>query len=311
MHARDGDHLICPFECDQCIFVKLKGRLPCMRLEQDKLLNGCIRRMILDSFWSRESRTVATNRRRAEQQLKWSRIVGLNGSFVHRGTMPSHDHCGYEIAIQILLKSRQPGRHSKSYTQYDTIRMYRSTFSNFIKSSVQGNNTNQAFGDFNGNYTRLVDDDCASIFFKKFMEGVKRRMGSIWKPNAAMSIELLLNLIELVEDKILTSSDSTEIHDWIVFSAYVTVSYVISLRGPEGRLLDLGGLKRHWNRNENYVVIPLYGRRKGEHQDRCHLLPSTPITGSGIKVFDNLKRLMEEKAKYQLHSGPAISDTRG
>jgi hypothetical protein len=26
-HAWDGDHLLVPFECDQCMFIKLKGRV--------------------------------------------------------------------------------------------------------------------------------------------------------------------------------------------------------------------------------------------------------------------------------------------
>jgi hypothetical protein len=37
--ARDGDHLMVPFECDTCIFRKLKGRLPNGVLEPEKVVD--------------------------------------------------------------------------------------------------------------------------------------------------------------------------------------------------------------------------------------------------------------------------------
>jgi hypothetical protein len=33
--------------------------------------------------------------------------------------VPSYDHCGYEVAIQMLLHSRHPGRHSRDHVQLD------------------------------------------------------------------------------------------------------------------------------------------------------------------------------------------------
>ena len=48
--ARDGDHLITSFECDLCIFVKLKNRYPIATSDQDKRLAACIWRVILDTF---------------------------------------------------------------------------------------------------------------------------------------------------------------------------------------------------------------------------------------------------------------------
>jgi len=43
--ARAGDHLMVPFECDFCIFIKLKGNLPDPDAPSDQLLMACIRRM--------------------------------------------------------------------------------------------------------------------------------------------------------------------------------------------------------------------------------------------------------------------------
>jgi hypothetical protein len=38
LRARDGDHTMCPFECDLCIFRKLQGRSPEAGNPMDNLL---------------------------------------------------------------------------------------------------------------------------------------------------------------------------------------------------------------------------------------------------------------------------------
>ena len=56
--ARNGDHLLVIFECDLCIFRKLRHTNPVSNLSQDYLLLACIRRIDLDTFWSRTRLTV-------------------------------------------------------------------------------------------------------------------------------------------------------------------------------------------------------------------------------------------------------------
>jgi hypothetical protein len=67
--GRDRDHLLIPFECDLCIFRKLRKYNPSPHSEMDKLLLGCICRMTLDAFWSRSSSTVLANRDKIRQGL--------------------------------------------------------------------------------------------------------------------------------------------------------------------------------------------------------------------------------------------------
>ena len=50
LKGRDGDTLLVPFECDSCIFIKLKGRNVSVDSQKDDLLLRCIRRVNLDSF---------------------------------------------------------------------------------------------------------------------------------------------------------------------------------------------------------------------------------------------------------------------
>ena len=50
LEARPGDHLLVPFECDTCIFLKLRGSFPQANNTADDLLLKCIRRVNLDAF---------------------------------------------------------------------------------------------------------------------------------------------------------------------------------------------------------------------------------------------------------------------
>ena len=44
--ARDGDHLITPFQCVECHFVNIQGRLPDSQLQCDRLAEIAITRAI-------------------------------------------------------------------------------------------------------------------------------------------------------------------------------------------------------------------------------------------------------------------------
>jgi hypothetical protein len=61
--ARPGDHLLCPFKCELCLFRNIQGRSPLFgegKLSGVVLLRA-LRRANLDAFWSREPNTVSQN----------------------------------------------------------------------------------------------------------------------------------------------------------------------------------------------------------------------------------------------------------
>ena len=88
---------------------------------------------------------------------------------------------------------------------------------------------------------------------------------------------------------------------------------MVSLRGPEGFLLDLDGLNKFWEENsaKNYIYICLRGQVKGEHSIRCHLLPCVNETNTGVKVKESVERLMVLKQEQGFTEGPAISNIKG
>lgn len=60
--GRNDDHLVCSFQCDECVFYMVKGRPPHKEIIKDRLLQVCIRRANLDAIWGREPSTVYKNR---------------------------------------------------------------------------------------------------------------------------------------------------------------------------------------------------------------------------------------------------------
>jgi hypothetical protein len=238
--------------------------------------------------------------------------MGLMGPYESDGPLPEYDHCGYEVAFEMLLHSRRPGSYSDSYTQFDTIGKLRSAFSNHCRASANANRISLALEDQKGRYLRFATDPCSSFWFYRFIEGARNRMSQDWPPNKAISIELLLLLLESAEIKVLGAVSAREKKRWTVFHPYVTVCYAVSLSGCEGFLLDLAGLNRKFDAGrDEYIVIALLGQIKGESGDRAHLLPCVPLTSSEIDVKQSVSRLMDLKQTQGYEGGPAISDERG
>ena len=139
-------------------------------------------------------------------------------------------------------------------------------------------------------------------------------MGSDWNPNQALSVDLLLALLEFVEGQIREAEVPVELNRWVVAHTYIVVEYVLSMRGPEGFLLDLDSTNRYWaglKQDSEVIYICLRGQVKGEHGERCHVLPCVPLTSSGINVRESVERLLKLKRLQGHEDGPAISSVKG
>eukprot|EP00978_Attheya_sp_CCMP212_P024097 scaffold75219_cov30-Attheya_sp.AAC.2 len=171
--GRNGDHTMISFECDLCIFRKLRrGRIPDEASPTDKLLQSCIsRRMNLDAFWSRSTATVSGHKDNLNRTLKFSRLLGMEGPFIQDDplVLPGHDHCGYEVAADMLLYSRSKGKNNNDYVQFDTIRKLRSGYGNFLRGAPQANRVPMSLGDQTGRYQLFSVDPCGSLWFSRFM----------------------------------------------------------------------------------------------------------------------------------------------
>jgi hypothetical protein len=100
---------------------------------------------------------------------------------------------------------------------------------------------------------------------------------------------------------------------FVMAGAYFAFTYVDSLRGPEGLLVDVGGLRKNLVKglDKNYVIIALLGQVKGEHGEREHLLPTASITRSGINVRRWVQRVIAVNQVCGRVTGPAFCDEEG
>ena len=116
-----------------------------------------------------------------------------------------------------------------------------------------------------------------------------------------------------VERRIRNAKDEATRRKWIYAGCYFAICYVDSLRGSEGLLLDLEGIRDHFETglDEDYVVIALLGTVKGEHQTRQHLLPTASVTRSGICVRKWIRRVIAANYAEGRTTGPALCDPNG
>ena len=310
--ARNGDDLLVSFECDVCIFRKLFNRDSDIQNPKDAFALACIRRINLDAFWSRARATVESNTAKVREGLRISLSLGLSGPYLSPGPLPLDDHCGYEVALQMVAASLESGRYSESHKQWDTIRKLRSCYSNQVRAARCANSHTLSLADDKGsNYQRIALDPCGSLWFQRFMMGCKKRMGQDWRPNQAIRIELVHELLSTCEQLAVESDNQLSQHKWVMAGGYFCICFVLSLRIPEGLMADLEGLLHFFDREPENVIVPLLGRFKGEHHSKQHLLLSKGTTGSGIQVRLWIQRVLAVHRSCQRNVGPAFVNAEG
>jgi len=138
MIARDGDHLMTPFQCENCHFFNMRSRARNMNSQEDELLAICIRRATIDSFWGRERSTVSSTLGLAERLLADQEMLGSELEALPRqDPYPESDIWGMNIVCGILIRSLDKGKNSVN-VQYETIRKLRSMYSNFVHTCADG-----------------------------------------------------------------------------------------------------------------------------------------------------------------------------
>jgi hypothetical protein len=172
---------------------------------------------------------VSGNREKIKTLLDLLKAVGLDGPYKVDGPLPDFDHCGYELAINTILYSRRPGRHTKEYTQFDTIRKLQTAYSNHCRLTAQANCSSWAIRDMKGKYQRLGTDPCGSFWFFRFMEGLKRQMGQDWRPNKAITKPPMVQVLKEADYRVEGATSPEERNWWIVFYTYAMTFYVVSL----------------------------------------------------------------------------------
>jgi hypothetical protein len=126
--GREGDHLMCPFQCKECQFINIKGCLPEKNNVADNLLLSCMKRANLDAFWSREQSMVYSNMLEGRWLLANQKLLGIApASLAPRGSFPRKDIMGMGVAAGFLLRLLDKGQNA-NILQYETVRKVRLFF---------------------------------------------------------------------------------------------------------------------------------------------------------------------------------------
>lgn len=312
--ARNGDHLLTPFQCDLCCFRNLQHRDPIPSLAKDNLLLCVIRRANLDAVWGREPQTVLATLRATKSMVRLWHTVGLPPQLPALGPYPVRDSLGLGVAVAMLLKSLEPGRYNASYQQFETVRKLRAAYSNIYMASHEGVSSLRTVGGDRIKH-HLTHSPTQSLWFERFAQGCVRRMGQDVRQDWAIPLSAMHGLMKALEEEWAGAAEETIQEQIASLGAFSVITFCGSFRGPEVFLTDLHGLRKYLEETKalgrDHVIIPLLGRFKGEQNSRYHLAPLASITDSGLRVQVWVERLVTVREKEGRVQGPAFCDRLG
>jgi len=277
--ARDGDNFLCPFQCDLCQFRNIHLRNPTESTE-DKKTMCYIRLAVLDGFWGRASGTVVQNN--LGQLWSFFKIAceefEMMRALPEMGPFPLMDTFGIGTgAIVMLRRSLDPGKYGDTIQEYDTLRKYRSAFSNIwgasmhtmVQESVMAQGTAKLF---------VTSCPTNGLWFEHFMGGLHSQMGDDHGHDTAISSFVLRKMLQYAEAEWHRSIDAIEPHFIVRACLFLALGFLAALRGEEvpqlvrKEFIRLNKLSVR-ERKQPHIVIPLYGRFKNESNvARCHVM---------------------------------------
>mmetsp|Transcript_17572 Transcript_17572/g.49643 ORF Transcript_17572/g.49643 Transcript_17572/m.49643 type:complete len:426 (+) Transcript_17572:14374-15651(+) len=308
--ARDGDHLMVPFQCDTCHFRNIMKRSPTDHIENDCTILQYIRRANLDAFWSRESSTVAHNLREARRmETRVADRLGIPSISRPMGPFPLDDVYGMAGAIAILDRSLDKGKYA-THVQYETFRKTRSTITNIHQASVAG------LGDSVMAYERskmwMSSVPSHQFWFTRFMEGVHRRVGQIRKPARPFTIEEIHELDKVLEEQWMQADDVTEQKRLCEVALLTIIPFCTGLRGEEVLQIDTHrtrqGLQHLKRDSQPHFRLTIIGRTKGVRQDGAKFeVPCVAVTeGTSLHPAKWVERLVRVLTKIGKHHGRLV-----
>jgi len=307
-----------PFECDLCHFRNLNGFDPAPTNPKDQYTLLVIRRALLDAFWSRERSTVTGNLSRLILDYK----SGMSVLSLAKSPLPVlgsdevEDRVGMGSTTLMLHASRRAGEYTPNL-QHDSTRRTLTWHNNAhaagekSSSSVVLTNQEKSF--------HIIDAPHSSRWRERLVLGMKRRTGIFRKQDEPLSMELLLAILALAEEdwkKSKTEKEKTLIEETMCF---ITLGFLLSLRGEEIPLINLQGLIEYWSSGtdgsvpqlEKHIMVTLRGRFKGEDNQRWHLLPLPDRTVSRVPARRWVRRMLYRQIKARRHKGPFFAKKGG
>jgi len=162
-------------------------------------------------------------------------------------------------------------------------------------------------------------DPVQMVWYERFSLGMHKRMGDLCIQDEAMSMELLLAILELFERDFATAGNNLDDQAEVIFPAgFCVVGYCAALRGEEIPLMDLLTTVRYFQPCMNHedpalrhFIVPLIGRFKTETGEKTHLMPLAPVTASGVNAAIWVERILTWYELKGITRGPVFRDEEG
>lgn len=314
--ARDGDHLMTPFQCVRCHFINLMGRIPEHGNHKDALAKIAIKRAILDSLWSRERSTVNGNLYEGLRYLSELKLLGFEGgAYPERGPYPKEDIWGMRVACAILGRSLAPGRNATKI-QFETARKMRTHYSNLVNTCPGGSGSvadvliAQTVG-------LSVSSSCTnSLWFKRFMVGCHRRMGDVWIPDRPLTAPIIRESMRLLETRWVDyDQDGVGKVMTALTATMLLAGYYGALRGEEIVRVDAGLMMNHWEESMKHetphVPLMLSGKFKQVTGAKIYCQPLACVTSKGMNIRMWFNRVLTLYKQRGIEEGPLFRNSRG
>lgn len=79
----------------------------------------------------------SSNIDKMRQMLKRYQTVELKNAFLQEVSMSLLDYYGYDVAVNILLYSKEPGVMYSYHLQYNTLHKFKSAYGKYFRASPQ------------------------------------------------------------------------------------------------------------------------------------------------------------------------------
>jgi hypothetical protein len=178
MERRNGDNLVCPFQCELCHFRNIKKCDPFASHLKDLSLLCGIRRANLDAFWARRPGTVKINLTLMVGIVKFQEEChGIPRGQMFRPQVPHpvEDTFVMMTAVVLLDHSLNAGINAAT-VQFNTIHKTRSAMSNYKRTTAPEMRHAALAGYKKGERLGFTNTSVYSMWFDRFIVGCHVRM---------------------------------------------------------------------------------------------------------------------------------------
>jgi len=213
------------------------------------------------------------------------------------------------LACMSLLCLMDAGINTETI-QFETVRKMRSHFSNFCHTTPQG--TGMATISDSRGTTFFLQSPSNSYWFCRFMQGMHKRMGDVWIPDRALTLDEVLHMLLILEEDWATmANDDVGRLQCALLACAILGTFGNGLRGEELIRTELGEIRKYWEESLGHPTTPhvpwvMSGRFKQVVGEKLYFQPMAIRSKSGLEYKRWLERMIYSYKQFGVTTGPVF-----